>query len=128
MNRPTSPMTIRLDPAQIDALDRLAKRQNISRAQLLREAVELRLSIEAQSRILSDAVRVAADDATVRVRQEAQKLMTDMLDLARVTDETHRQLLADFLDALASADGGTAQQKPHANSSGKVAMPPRPER
>lgn len=123
-NRNQIQLTLRVDPGLVAALDKIAKAEGRKRGSVLREAVELRVSLDAQARLLREAVAVAASDEVRRIRETNETAMLDLLDMARATDQTHRQLLADFLDALASHGPAT----PPTSRGGKVVMPPRPER
>jgi metal-responsive CopG/Arc/MetJ family transcriptional regulator len=104
------PFTVRLPAAHVRALDARTDRSRQSRNELIGEAVELWMSLEAQRELVARTVREATQQA-LREIQEASKQ----------TDATNRQLILDFIEALTS---DTVSQAPDTNERmGYVRLP-----
>lgn len=83
------PFTVRLPAAHVRALDARADRSRQSRNELIGEAVELWMSLEAQREQVSRVVREAT-----------QAALSEIVQASKNTDATNRQLILDFIDAL----------------------------
>lgn len=105
------PFTVRLPAAHVRALDARADRSRQSRNELIGEAVELWMSLEAQREQITRAVR--------EVTQEALK---EIIAASKTTDATNRQLILDFIEALAAGDQPPTPTSP-AEDFGHVRLP-----
>lgn len=105
------PFTVRLSAAHVHALDGRVDRSRQSRNELIGEAVELWMSLEAQR-----------DQVARVVRDATQEALREIVQASKNTDATNRQLILDFIDALS---GDTQPQTPSCTSEvfGHVGLP-----
>lgn len=87
------PFTVRLPAAHVRALDARTDRSGQSRNELIGEAVELWMSLEAQRELITRAVREASQEA-----------LKEIITASKNTDATNRQLILDFIEALAAGE------------------------
>ena len=84
--RQQTAITVRLSPAEIEAVDAVIESQGGTRARVVREAVRLSLSVEGQAQ---------------RLREESQTQMRELVVTARASDMKSRSLVVDFLAGIA---------------------------
>lgn len=87
------PFTVRLPAAHVRALDARADRSRQSRNELVGEAVELWMSLEAQRELMARAVREATQEA-----------LREIIQASKNANASNSQLVLDFIDALTSGD------------------------
>lgn len=122
--RSQTAITIRLYPAQTRAVSVIAEREGKRPSQVLREAVDLRLQVENQAQLLTDEVR----DALTKFRQEARALVQEQITAAMASDQTNRDLISAFLEAIsAQAPPATNTLPVNPGSKRSGMLPPRSE-
>lgn len=109
--RSQTSITIRLDPADIRAIDAIVAREGGSRGRQVKQAVELLISEESRHRLLRDAVNEAAAEALTALRQEATLLMRGQAEAARASDALSCQRMAEFIEVI-GAEAPIAADKP----------------
>lgn len=100
-------VSARFHPSEIQVIDQVAKREGLTRNGVIREAVALRVSMEKQVDLVREEIREALEGALTQLRLDAQKQLREYITAASASDQTNRQLINTFLDAL--SDGAPAQ-------------------
>lgn len=91
--RKTTPIHIRISPAETAGLDELVERDGGNRGRKVREGVALLLSLEAQAQLLVEAVREV-------VRVESRAALKELVSAAQASDATSRDLINATLEAI----------------------------
>ena len=109
-------VSARFHPGEMQVIDAIAEREGRTRNSVVREAVNLRLSMEKQVDLVRTEIREALEAALSQFRLDAQKQLREYIAAATASDQTNRQLLNTFLDAL--TDGSSTSSAP-------AGLPPR---
>jgi predicted transcriptional regulator len=94
---------LRLDPAAMARVDALTKGEPSSRSRILREGIDLRLTFETHAVLMRELIETAVAEALGVLTSEVTLLMRGIAEAARRNDETSRQTIADFIEALGAA-------------------------
>lgn len=97
MRRQTS-IHIRIPNEQVGALDAAAGRAGQTRPAFLRDALQQVLDVQ----LIQHSAHAAMTDALDHFRAEARAAQEQLVASAKASDATNRDLIARFLDALAT--------------------------
>jgi len=98
--RKQRPISIRVDAAVYEAIEKIVAREKSNKGRVLREAVDLRIRLDAGAELTRKIIERAAIESIGRIQDAGKEALAEIIDASRRIDESNRQLIVDFIEAL----------------------------